>query len=183
MKKVIAIILVVVAVIGGTIFAITTIKREKKKEEQTAFSVWDNHGVVLKEDNETTFASGFTYSYKTNKPFALEMIPNTSLEEYDFNFTVNDANRRFFSELKLLNAFDVELEENGFNISVPSGTSIKTVFERIYPDSAINMPENVIHSSLPLFTLIISEQDGNGRIKLNFSLEALHIEMPTEIYF
>ena len=182
MKKLFIFLLVIAVVALGASFALKKVEEVKIEEENTPFTVSDVNGVVLDNKHDTTIIGGFKYHFKVNKAFTLTMLPSESAK--DFYFQVNEANYQFLAELKLLEAFNVELTDDGFSISVPKGANVKSLLQAIYPDKEVEVPEDVEKSTDKLFTLIISEKNGTGeKVEIVFNLIKLSIEMPREIYF
>ena len=171
--------LIIIAIILGAFFSVRKIKQVKTEEENRPFIVKDGLGQELETNSDFSFFSGFGYSFYVNKAYTLELIPNTEIE--DFVFTVDGANRQFFAEVRLLEAFDISVHEKSFRIIIPNNTTVKTILERIYPDKTVVLPEDREISDEKLFTLIISEKNGDDRYRVNFSLDMLKVVLPNEV--
>ncbi len=183
MKKFIIFIVILAVIAGGAIFALKKVNDLKIEEENTPFTVLSSDGVVLGKEYDATFTADVEYAFSVSKAFTLSMFPNNENEENDFFFTVDGANRQFFAETKLLNAFNVELTKYGFVISAPSGSTIKSILQSIYPDSKVDVPEDVANSTDKLFTLIVSDSLGKEKVEITFSLTFMSIDIPREIVF
>ncbi len=182
MKKFIIFILIIAVIAGGAIFALKEVNDVKTEEENTPFTVLSSDGTVLGKEHDATFVGGVEYAFSVSKTFTLTMLPSESAK--DFLFTVDGVNRQFAAELKLLNAFKVDITEDGFVISVPSGSTLKSILESIYSDKEVNVPEDVENSTDKLFTLVISDKNETGeKVKITFNLVKLSIEIPGEILF
>ena len=183
MKKFIIFILIIAVIAGGAIFAINKVNDVKTEEENKPFTVLSSDGVVLDKEHDTTFFGGVKYEFNVSKAFTLSMLPNTENEDKDFFFTVDGANKQFFAELKLLNAFNVDITKDGFVISAPSGSTIKSILQSIYPDSKVDVPEDVANSTDKLFTLVISDKNKTEKVEITFGLTVMSIDIPREIVF
>ena len=181
MKKFIIFILIIAVIAGGAIFALKKVNDVKTEEENTPFTVLSSDGVVLGKEHDASFVGGVEYAFSVSKTFTLSMLPSESAK--DFLFTVDGANRQFAAELKLLNAFNVDITKDGFVISAPSGSTIKSILQSIYPDSKVDVPEDVANSTDKLFTLIVSDTLGKEKVEITFSLTVMSIDIPREIVF
>lgn len=183
MKKIFIFILIIAVIAGGAIFAIKIVNDLKTEEENTPFTVLSSDGVVLGKEHDATFVVGSEYAFSVSKSFTLSMLPNIENEENDFFFTVDGKIRQFSAELNLLEAFNVELTENGFVISAQSGPTVKSILESVYSDSKVVVSEDVANSTDKLFTLVISDKNKTEKVEITFGLTVMSIDIPREIVF
>lgn len=183
MKK--AILILIIIILLSTIVGIIAVglHNENKKLENLPFIITTANGMEINSDCSMQFALGAKHTFNINKDFDFAILPNTSDKSNDFTFTIDGANKQFFSELGLYYAFDIATTKNSISIGVPQDTTIKTLLQRIYTDKEIVVPAEFENSTKEMFTLQIKEKIGKSVYHINFSINTMLIYLPENLVF
>lgn len=126
---------------------------------------------------------GAEHTFNISKDFDFAILPNTSDKSNDFTFTIDGANKQFFSELGLYYAFDIATTKNSISIGVPQDTTIKTLLQRIYTNKEIVVPAEFENSTKEMFTLQLKEKGGKSVYYINFGINSMLIDLPENLVF
>ena len=171
MKKFVAIILSIVLI--GSVLGFLLVKKysaESSPESTKEFTLRGPSGNLLAATSDTIFLGGTNYRYQTNGDFELHILPNVSDKRNDFHMTIDGAQKQFFSEINLAKAFDVKIEARSFTIEIPENVSVQSIFEKIYFNSVITIPEDRQQTKETIFSIIVKEKRGTAVYTINFGL-------------
>ena len=186
MKKAISIftVIIILAILTGLIASFFVYKNDRERQAaEIPFVITTDNGMQIRSDCSLKFASGCVYTFTTNKEYDFAILPNTSYKSNDFTFTIDGANKQFFSELGLYFAFDVTTTKNSISIGVPDNATVKSLIQRIYTHKEIVMPEEFENSIKAIFTLQLKERRGKTVYYINFGIIDFTINLPERIIF
>ena len=180
-----AIFILIILIILSTIVGIIAVglHNENKRLEALPFTITTANGTEINRDCSMQFVAGAEHTFNINKYFDFAILPNTSDKSNDFTFTIDGANKQFFSELGLYYAFDVTTTINSISIGVPQEATIKTLLQRIYTNKEIVMPAEFENSTKELFTLQLKEKGGKSVYYINFGINTMLIDLPENLVF
>lgn len=172
--KIIAVILIIAILGVGAYFLL--IHTDNFNSELKTFYVKyeDRH---LSTESEAVYLNGSTQRFdvvytfdflsKEQKGYSVKIVPNT---KNDAEFTVNDRYYLLSAVSDLTAAFDITLEDGYFTLDIPKVFNIKTVLERLYEGSAVEVDERYVKSDEAFYTLIISSSGGDYKVFVDFGI-------------
>ena len=145
---------------------------EKKPDVETSFTVSSTSGELLYGITEEDFTPACNYTFKVNKAFTVDIVPNVSDPSNNFTYYVDGGPKHFFgdSELNLSKAFNVSVKAREFTVSVPTGATVEKIFKTAYEGKTVEMQEEIKATQKRIFTIVIKEKDGKSEFKINFGL-------------
>ena len=183
MKKAILILIILILVSSVVGVIVVGMQTENKKIEELPFTITTANGTEINSDCSMAFVSGAEHTFNISKDFDFAILPNTSDKSNDFTFTIDGANKQFFSELGLYYAFDIATTKNSISIGVPQDTTIKTLLQRIYTNKEIVVPAEFENSTKEMFTLQLKEKGGKSVYYINFGINSMLIDLPENLVF
>lgn len=154
----IGLIITVLLVAGGTVIYLTLTKNPSGE----TFYVAAPDGAEITETYSLDISPYENYEFTVKGDVSVQIIPNVSDDNDNFEFKHNGARKSFFAETNLNNAFDIEREGNTLRFSCKQFcVSLKNILEKIYDGEKIEMPSDYENTTKRLFSLVIKE---NGSI-------------------
>lgn len=144
--------------------------------------------ILFKPDEELHFDVKYTFGFLQKeeiKGYTVKIVPNVT-EETDFDFIIDGFNYSFSEQSDLTQAFDIQLYDEYFTMTLSDETNVKTVLEKLYSGKDIEVPETVLKSGFPYFKMLISSYNGKSTysITMNLFIKVQEIILePSEVIF
>lgn len=113
----------------------------------------------------------FDFLDKEQKGYSVKIVPNGKAENVEYRI---DNKYYLFGALDdLTAAFDIELNENYFTLSIPQDFTVKKVLEKLYKDKTIEIDGDYDETEGKFYTLIITSYDGAISYSVNFGISKI----------
>lgn len=116
---------------------------------------------------EQKFDVRYTFSDITkDKPtgYTVKIVPNV-----DFDFTVDGDVYSFAVEDDLTSAFDIQKNEDSFSILLPRGFTLHSVLQKLYPDSTVEVPIEILDKDWMPYSLLVTSYNNKVTYRINFT--------------
>lgn len=170
------IFILIIAIIGGGAYFLL-IHTDNFSSDFSTFYVEYNRAhlpqtsdVIYEKGSVQRFDVKYTFDFinKEQKGYSVKVVPNANAETAEY---VIDGKYYAFSGLKdITSAFDIELNDSYFTLSIPKDFTIKTVLGKIYPDKTVEVDGDYTDSEEKFYTLIITSYDGAISYSVNFGI-------------
>lgn len=180
--KIIAYVLIVLAIVG-VIGVIAKFTNGFTSDFKTFYVTIDGkdimttaNGYVLDKEEPMKVDVNYTFSSPDAEVsgYSVKIVPN-SVEDKDFDFTMDGSIYSFQMEEDLTDGFIIEKSEDSFTI-LPKG-DITDILRAVYPDAEI---DDCKDSTYPdMFSLVITSYNGESTVVVNFVV----VVEPTSISF
>lgn len=179
MKRALAFI-IIIAILGVGVYFVM-IHTDNFKSDFTTFYV-KNDGEHLLQTSDALYEKGsvqrfdvkYTFDFldKEQKGYSVKIVPNGGAENVEYRI---DNKYYLFSALDdLTAAFDIELNDSYFTLSIPQDFTVKKVLERLYKDKTVEIDGYYNESGEKYYTLMITSYDGKISYSVNFGI-AVHV--------
>ena len=154
------------------------------KQKEEGFYVELPNGTKSESSVNLHLPKGGSYTFKVNKEFNLNVLPNVENTENNFNYSIEGASKQFFAELNLQKGFNIEVKENEFTLTLAPEENVKSVLEKVYEGKTVDVPEDRANSEALLFSIYVTDIENENLYKINFAIiNELFITLPGEIFF
>lgn len=172
-------VLILLAVVGGGFFVYK--HTDGCNSEFKTFYVEYNGGHLLQasdalyeKGSEQRFDVKYTFDFidKEQTGYNVKIVPNGNAESIEYQI---DNRYYLFSALDdLTAAFDIELNDSYFTLSIPQDFTVRKVIETLYKGKTVDIDGDYDESGEKYYTLIITSYDGKISYSVNFGI-AVHV--------
>lgn len=129
---------------------------------------------ILTTDNKMTFNGGDVYKFDVKytfeqsdsapKEYLVRVVPNV---QNDFEFTVDDAIKRYSKEQYITAGFEIVKNDTSFELHIPEGLTIQSVLSKVYGGKKVSVPVTADKDNPMPFKLVISSY--NEKVSINIA--------------
>lgn len=160
-----------------------------KSDFKTFYVIYEGED-ILTEKHDVKFFADEKYRFEVKnlkdyveekKTFSVKVFPYCN-EETDFKYRLDGVEYLYSDVGELSESFYVEIDEDGFSITVPS--SVKDVLQKKFPDQAVDLSDS-FGGGVEYFRLEVTSEDGqavNIYFSLNFGVDKVILDK-TELIF
>ena len=170
------IFILIIAILGVGAYFVMIHTDNLSSDFSTFYVEYDGHHLAQSSDaiyekgSVQRFDVKYTFDFlsKEQKGYSVKIVPNGKAETAEY---VIDGKYYAFSGLSdITSAFDMELNDSYFTLSIPKDFTIKTVLDKIYPNKTVEVNGDYDISEEKFYTLIISSYDGAISYSVNFGI-------------